>query len=336
MIFRDGLNSIIKNTINEFKDKGEFIEFIKEIGNVLKDILNNTKKEVHFLFDYGLKPIIDNTINEFKDKGEFIEFIKEIGNVLKDISNNNKEDVIGLFYWGLRPIIENTINEFKNKGEFIEFIKEIGNVLKDIPNNTEKHVGNLLGYGLFSLIENTINKFGNKREFIEFLSFLKDIANKNISKINEKYESIYFKSIYQIYKKTILDLNNLKNKNIQKLIIQFYNKIVRNSTDNIEKINKLEKFDKNIQISNILIYYLKYRQKSLVDFINNISIIKELNLEIDIEKEFSIKTEDDFSLVLIPFTQVERLKPILYKYGKQINYFYCQLIDNYFILKKNL
>jgi hypothetical protein len=310
----------LKNVSNELTNFFREIEFIidlneeerNEFSNISNlDRSNNlTKKDMPENFINFLKNcMFDDTLLNHK----YFPF-KELFQIRKII----EEGGYYIFDLGLNPIIENTINKL-NKEEFLEFM----NILKEIANNTKNGGIYLWMDGLKPIIENTINKFENKKEFLEFMNISKDIINKNLSKIKKKenYKN-YFKSIYLIIKIIILDLNQVNNKEKQQSIIKFYNKQVRNSKSNVITILKLEQFLGNRRLSHILMFYLEYKQRSLIKFINSISVIKEINLDFEIE---------EVGKHIIPLTSFskERLKNFLKIDKSQIISYYEKLLNEY-------
>ena len=297
-LFKFGIVPVIKDTINtDFaKNKNSYLNFIKLMGLKLSDIANSCYQDrFEILFEFGIAPLIENTINtDFaKDKRNYLGFIKLMGSILKSIiADYNKEKVEILFCLGITPLIENTINtDFaKDKNRYLDLWRILKNIIDSY--NKEK-VEILFYHGFIPLIENTINTdfAKDKKNYLEFINQIESF----LLKIRPKEES-GFKLMNILINKLIVNLNFKNFRGKLRLISDLFNHEIKNSKKKVDIMIGLENFKKSQMTSYILMYYLEYRKKALIDFIQNTWVITELNLDTDINfLEESIKPLTEMS-----------------------------------------
>ena len=136
---------------------------------------------------------------------------------------------------------------------------------------------------------------------------------------NIKREAI--RSLNILIKKIIFDLNFKNYEEKIKFLIAFFNKQVINSKDKIKIIEKLENFNQSKMISYALLYYVKYRQESLIIFIEKINIINKLNLDINIkfsEKSIKLLSEMNRKELKLVFSESQNKRTNLENFYEEI------------------
>ena len=263
-------------------------------------------------------------------------FSEEYKNKLKKIFSTNKGILIlkllrqnceknetykNILDWGfVYGILENPKVQQLEVKELLEVIREFINLRKDC--ESDETYKSILFRGFANgILENPKIQQLEVKELLEVIK----IFGREFSKL--KYiETKIFKSLNILIEKIILDLNFKNYEEKITLIVNFFNKQIRNSKDKIKMIKNLENFNQNQIISYILLYYIKYRKKSLINFIQNINIINELNLDINIrflEKSIKPLTEMNEKELEIVFSTKENEKTNLENFYLEI----CSELD---------
>ena len=255
-ILGKGLHRIVcKKNIRQLKDN-EMLMVVREFVNLRKNCESDRGYRTILEHGFGCG-VLENSKIQQLEVNKLLEVIRKFIKLRKDCRSD--EYYTNILTYGFHGgILENSkIQQLDLKG-FLKIIEIFGNTFINLGKyyQSDYDFGYVLGFGFgCGIFENSKIK---QLEVDELLEIIK-ISGKEFSNLKNKEIEI-FKPLNILIKKIVLDLNF---KNYQKkinLIINFFNKQVRNSKDKIKIIKKLENFDENKIISYILLYYIKYRK----------------------------------------------------------------------------
>ena len=260
--------------------------------NLLGENCQGYHQEYEVILKYGFGGgILKNSKIQQLEVNELLEVIKIFGMEFINLRRNCQifQDYKNILKFGFYNfVLENLKIRQLEVNELLGAIKIFGEEFINLRRNCQsvKDYENILR-DKFNFKISNIPKV-RQLEVNELLEAIKIFEKIFLNFRNIEIKNI--KSMYFLIEKIIIDLNDKNYEEKIKLIINFFNKQVRNSKDKRKIIEKLENFNQNKIISYILLYYMKYRPKSLIDFIENINVINDLKLEINIRfLEKSIK-----------------------------------------------
>ena len=316
---------LISNSYSNY----EYLDKLKKVFStnegilILKILKENCQNNITYEiiletgFAYG---ILKNPRVQQLESTDLLKFVKIFVNLKKDCQNDEAYSNIletGFAY----GILKSPRVQQLESTDLLKFVKIFVNLKKDYKKSDELYE-NILKWGFargilkyFKVQQLEVNKF---LEIIE-------VFGREFSKL-KNIEREIVESLIILIEKVLINLNFKDYKKKLELLINFLNKQVRNSKNKNSIIKTLENFNQDWIISYIIIYYLKYRQKSLISFIRNINIINELNLDINIrflEKSIKPLTEMNEKELEIVFSTKENEKTNLENFYLEI----CSELD---------
>ncbi len=278
-IFFSGIGSILQTkSIELLIINNQFTMFMARLVEITK----NTKLEdVNDIFQYGIRELLreNMSIELLIQKKQFINFMGKIVEITKIKNLKEIWKIIGI---GIVNIIGQIrfIELIIKNNQFIEFMEELVVISK---NAIFEKNWTIYYYGIVEIIKtNTILFSIENNKFIEIIEQygqeLVKIVNQNKIESEEFIENIivFFNGFFIL----LMKINRKEDLN---LITNYFKSQINNSKDKIRTIMKLDYFEKHTELTNIIYYYLEYDPKKFVDFIQTISLIKELNLKLDID-----------------------------------------------------
>ena len=302
----------------------ELLKVIKVFGKAFIDLREDCQgDETHrIILENGFHMILNHSKIKEIEIDELLKVIKVFGKAFIDLRKDCQGDEThritlspGLNY----VILQNSKIKEIEIDELLKVIKVFGKAFIDLRKDCESDetYRSILYWGFANgILKNP------KIQQLEGNELLEVIKVFGKAFCNLKYiEQDIFEYLNILIEKIIFDLNFKNYEEKINLIVNFFNKQIRNSKDKRKIIKKLENFNQNKIISYIIIYYIKYRQKSLIDFIQNINIINELNLDINIrflEKSIKPLTEMDERELKLVFSISDNEKTNLENFYNEI------------------
>ena len=302
-------------------EKDELLKIIRIFKRKFVDLVNKYRNDdesgrtLCFGFAYG---ILNDSEIEKLEINDLLKVIEVLINLRKECQDN--ETYYCILHIGLPYIIlKNPKIKQIEINELLEVIKIFGKQMINLRKNYRD-------YEIYlhilekKFVPQILNILEIKQiEINELLRFI-DIFQKIFSNLkNTEGENIM--AIYFLTEKILFELKDKNHEEKIKILITFFNKQIRNSKDKIKIIERLGNFNQNQIISYILLYYLKYRQKSLVNFIQNVDIVNELKLDINInflEKSIKPLTEMNEKELKLVFLENQDKKTNLENFYKEI------------------